>query len=291
MSTIRNIIIGAGLLLAGYATGSIDQQPGPPATPARPAAAAAWPRVERGDRDRASGPGDRNGEGGFAFGQLLLTLLGAGFAAGIYRNRKFRKSIISRLPDGADAPRPDVPRTASFTGASTARPAPRALLRNPYGPECAGLSFEEQMQIAARASLLSSRVIGVIHFAIPGPPVAGDELVGEDQAEILAQRFRRALRTSDCVRILNSREIVIFVSLLSRREILIGISGRLQAVARDSGLFGEDVELPEPGLAMYPIDGYSSDELILAASRRTRLPAGREPVLLDAVWATGGART
>lgn len=146
--------------------------------------------------------------------------------------------------------------------------APRHLFQNPYGREASHFSFEDQVKFAIEASMRAGRVIGVIHFhlapQIGAHPAAADG-ASQPPLEAVAQAFRACLRRTDHVRILNGREIAVFISLLAGQKDLQSIASRLHRAALPFGTFAAQT----PGTAIYPLHGYDAGELIATARRQS----------------------
>jgi hypothetical protein len=85
----------------------------------------------------------------------------------------------------------------------------------------------------------------------------------------LAAELRRWLRAADHVEVINHNQIVCCICPLETRQDLESVAKRMSAIVRRMGLAGNGaLETPAPaGLAMYPVDGYSGQELIDNARR------------------------
>ena len=202
-----------------------------------------------------------------ALAALVIAVLGR-------RRRRPGLTHLAVLSASSAAPlSPSLERTAAFRDNCEKRIIPRHLLRNPYGPETQHLSFEDRVQIAIEASLRESRVIGAICFRVDCFRQIGNaepQVPGQGNLEVLAAFFRKQLRLTDCVLITGPDEIMVFISLLDILDHLRSIAGRLAAAAIDGKhLLDWQVSLAT-GTAMYPIDGYTSSEMIW--SSRNRLP-------------------
>ncbi|MGE3245824.1 MAG: hypothetical protein AB7F96_11435 [Beijerinckiaceae bacterium] len=148
---------------------------------------------------------------------------------------------------------------------------PRALMNNPYSAEFRDLTLSKRVEIAAESSARASRRIGAIVLPLPVPHQPGSHLHDPQFADRFALQLRRFLRTSDYAGPAGDRRIVVFVSLLKNADDLYAIAERLQRIA--SGCFEECANV-KPGVALYPLDGYTAEELFDTASRRALAPAG-----------------
>lgn len=203
---------------------------------------------------------------------FFLTMMAALAIAWSVRKKQTVDIFALAAANGTVVVNPRVDRTAAIMSGASSRPSaaavPRHLLKNPYGTGFHHLTFDEQVKIAIEASLRSARVIGVIHFTFPttskGELVRSDENPRPD-IRVVADRFRSRLRQTDCVRLLAKNEIAVFISLLSNVTDLESIATRLSYVAKESGFsLGTGLQ-DRPGLAMYPLDGYTGTDLISAA--------------------------
>ncbi len=185
--------------------------------------------------------------------------------------------LLSR-PDNDDAEeRNDA---ASASAASGWRPAPgqydlvpRTLPQNPYSASQSLPVLADEIDVAAAASVRLSRTVGLIYFEFPSLAAFEAEHGAESARGLvaaLAEDYRRALRATDNVSILNGEHILIAISLLAGRKDLETIASRLTAAARRRGMIEEDAPSLPAGLALYPLDGYSGAELIESARRRCR---------------------
>ena len=113
--------------------------------------------------------------------------------------------------------------------------------------------------------MLAGRVIGVIHFQLDQPAnhAAAGTVPAPQPIEAVAAAFRERLRSSDHVRLLNERELAVFISLLTGQDDLVKIARRLHSVA----LSFDNLAVCAPGAAIYPLHGYSAGELIDTAQQ------------------------
>ena len=273
---LRNTALAGVLVAGGYCIGALDQMPTDLSAAARRSAPARTESVEPTDSaGRAFIEAVALSPEPFVrpwhIGLLLIAAGAFGFA--IRGSARSRGRVTLGRPNPSLNLPPEVERLAAAMEVQPAISAPRTLLQNPWGQEADGLSFDERVRLAAQGSVIAGRVIGVIHFHL-----GGGEAAVADPAAPIADRFRAALRATDHVRVLDRFEIIVFISLLPSLDALRSIAGRLKAIAEGFG------RVCEPGLAMYPIDGYSSGELIEAAAMRTR------PGLIDPVKVVALAR-
>jgi endo-1,4-beta-D-glucanase Y/GGDEF domain-containing protein len=150
---------------------------------------------------------------------------------------------------------------------------PRTLPQNPFSDSNSLPALARELEAAAEASVRLSRTIGLIYFEFPAiAAVEADHgaQAADDLIAALAQDFRRAVRATDNVAILNGRAILVSICLLSGRKDLETIASRLTAAARRRDMLEEDGPSLPAGLAIYPLDGYSGLELIESAKRRYR---------------------
>lgn len=164
---------------------------------------------------------------------------------------------------------------------------PRALLNNPYSSEFPDLTLEQRVAIAAEASARADRRIGAIVIqlsqALEPACCSGQDQPADDVPSVIAPRphsqnvlgeleaaLRASLRQSDYVGAVNDNSLVIFISLLNTKADLISIAERLEGVAGRTiaSLGAPSHTVSEPGIAMYPIDGYAAGDLYEVARRR-----------------------
>ncbi len=169
---------------------------------------------------------------------------------------------------------------------ASARPkveVPRELLKNPFSVAYKGLGLAERVFIAAEASARAGRRMGAIvlnppanfadhasMLALQKDAIACGEthdtrVPAHAQATVLDQvvaHLRSKLRASDYVGLAEGNTIVVFVSLLKTRDDLLAIARRMQveanAALRSSGLLHgvSGGSVWQPGIAIYPLDGY-----------------------------------
>jgi endoglucanase len=152
------------------------------------------------------------------------------------------------------------------------RIAPRTLPISPFAPSSDPGALGRQIEIAAEACVRLDSKIGLIYFE---PPAIADtrKAQGDAAANVivasLAAELRRWLRAADHVEVINQNQIVCCICPLETRQDLESVSKRMCAIVRRMGLAGNGaLEAPVPaGLAMYPVDGYSGEELIETARR------------------------
>ena len=274
MVRFRNVLFGLSLLATGAWAGSVLQSAHRAANPASgfephlPAQQSAL--VQSGDAAVAAPAGpspmfdamlDYAGVGAFC----VLVMGCVAFAVRLARRGRAPR-VAQAEQSRAAVVLVEQPSNANNAGdeATEFQKVPRELAHNPYGAEGAHLSFDERVRIAALGSVQAGRVIGAIQFKLAPMLEAGDESTKPELGPIanLAERLARNLRRSDGVRVLGPDEIVIFVSLLSRRRELEDISLRLRRVLTKEGL-GD--QILHKGIAMYPLDGYTAAEMIEAA--------------------------
>jgi endo-1,4-beta-D-glucanase Y/GGDEF domain-containing protein len=150
---------------------------------------------------------------------------------------------------------------------------PRTLPQNPFSSSGGLPVLAEEIETAAAASVRLSRTVGLIYWEFPALSAIEKEQ-GAQAADALiaslAQDFRRALRTTDNVAILNRTQILVVICLLAGRKDLETIASRLTAAARRRDMLDADAPSLPAGLAIHPLDGYSGLELIESARRRYR---------------------
>lgn len=159
---------------------------------------------------------------------------------------------------------------AAAVFSSDAKPAPRALAKNPFGPDYPGLSLGARVAIAVRESAEFGRTVGTVVLRVSSnePETAPvTTAVLEDLAGHVAAR----LRTSDYAKAAGPESIVIYVSLLNTVDDLHSIGRRMHASAAQ---FLDNAGLPEyrvspPGVAFFGIDGGSPEALYATALQRT----------------------
>jgi hypothetical protein len=150
---------------------------------------------------------------------------------------------------------------------------PRTLPENPFTSSNKLGTLAAEIEAAAAASVRLSRTIGLIYFEFPALAAFEAENGAEaaDQLIVsLAQDFRRGLRATDHVAILNRRQLLVSICLLTGRTDLETIAARLSAAGRRRDLIDEQARSSPAGLAIYPLDGYGGLELIESAKRHYR---------------------
>jgi hypothetical protein len=245
----KAMTFATALLGAGFATGYLLSS-GPPAQPPTPIAATAQPSL--------APPASNTPFETWRFALILLAVLGG---AGWYVRKRIT-SASADLPEDIDTSKRLERNLAAFSTTPTAD-VPRELLTNPWTYPDASLSFDERVQLAVEGSLRASRVLGLIWF---------DAYAGADAVRVadrLRSELQGKLRGTDYVRIKAEKggtiEIAVFVPLLRNRTDLAKIAGRLMTVANILVIDNKTLRVSEPGLAVYPIDGYSTDDLIASA--------------------------
>jgi endoglucanase len=147
---------------------------------------------------------------------------------------------------------------------------PRTLPENPFTSSNKLGTLAAEIEAAAAASVRLSRTVGLIYFEFPALAAfeaqSGAE-ASDNLVVLLAQDFRRGLRATDHVAILNRRQILVSICLLAGRTDLETIAARLTATARRRDLIEAHAPSSPAGLAIYPLDGYGGLELIEAAKR------------------------
>jgi hypothetical protein len=125
------------------------------------------------------------------------------------------------------------------------------------------LDLPERITTAAEASRQFGRRVCVIHFRAPGT----DSAFLRSAAEFMAKQ----LRNSDFVEVVAGYEIVICLNMI--RDLGEGqmIVGRLMSKLASSPIFAAPWKI---GAAMYPMHGYTGEDLMNAARDH-----GREPYL------------
>jgi hypothetical protein len=150
-------------------------------------------------------------------------------------------------------------------GATVPRHLPAGLFAAPEYGIC------KKIEIAAEASVELSRRVGVIYMPIPAyfEIARGNGTAAAAHAmNAIADEFRRRLRPSDQVAIVDDNVIVICVCLLSSLDDLKNVAMRLNRVVRAVGAGDVPAAVARAGVAMYPIDGYTGREMVLAAKSR-----------------------
>jgi hypothetical protein len=150
---------------------------------------------------------------------------------------------------------------------------PRTLPQNPFTASNRVDVLAREIEAAAEASVRLSRTVGLIYFEFPALAAfeAENGVAGADSLiASLAQDFRRALRETDHVAIVNGRQIIVSICLLAGRKDLETVASRLTAAARRRDLVDEGAPSLPAGIAIYPLDGYGGLDLIESARRHYR---------------------
>ena len=194
----------------------------------------------------------------------LLALLMV-FAATCYLNfGRIRLAQDYWRADEASVDGRRIARKTQLLASQNTTPAPRNLLQNPFSQVGSRFSLEEQVEFAIQASVRAGRVIGVIHFHLTPVKQVGSLGGGaqyNQSIDTVAAALREKLRMSDHVQVIGPSEILTFVTLLSELQDLNRIAKRLFRSARCFKCFNT---MP-PGVAIYPLNGYSCEELIMSA--------------------------
>lgn len=161
----------------------------------------------------------------------------------------------------------------------------RALSTNPFLASTSGPAFYRSMELAAQASVEHGRTLGVIYFKLDVVSRQQKNLLIEE-VEMIAGDLRRLLRSSDYVTVVKNAGIVVCISLLKSNTDLNAIAERMRKAGFATGLLGSTFARC-PGLAMYPIDGYSGEALVdrarrdqIRSTRKFNLPRAKTRVLL-----------
>ena len=179
------------------------------------------------------------------------------------------ENIYSRRPSAAPAPEKAKPAAAvaSFSNLASQLEAARldpatGLLNKAALSPLVGKSIEQSLQKGV--------TIGLIYLEIDGFKELRQTLGASVANKLLAEagrHLKETFRRNDHVARLRDAEFAVLVSEISGRDILCRLEERIhEAIA--------EVRLPElkgraisasVGLAMYPIDGYSEEDLVAAA--------------------------
>lgn len=182
--------------------------------------------------------------------------------------------LLSRADEQAEEEQTEAQDRAPWTPAPGQYDlVPRTLPQNPFTSSNRVEVLADEIEAAAEASVRLSRTVGLIYFEFPAlaafeaenDPESADHLIAS-----LAQDFRRALRGTDHVAILDRRQILVSICLLAGRKDLETVASRLTAAARRRDLVDEGAPSLPAGLAIYPLDGYGGRELIESARRHYR---------------------
>jgi hypothetical protein len=150
---------------------------------------------------------------------------------------------------------------------------PRTLAESPFSATTDTSVLSGEIEIAVTASARLHRTVGLIYFEFPAL-----EAIERDQGRTVADviltaltdDFRRVLRGTDNVSIIDRNQILVCICLLDSRKDLETIASRLSAGARRRGLIAPDAPSLPVGLAICPLDGDSGEKLIDAARRHYR---------------------
>lgn len=156
--------------------------------------------------------------------------------------------------------------------------APRVLPQNPFGPDFEHLTLSARVRMAAEKSATVGRSIGAIVLHA-GACEAGVEPIGQPLIGDVAIHLRDKLNASDYAGTDGPAIISIYVSLINSIEDLHAVARRLHHHAThflDSSGHPEYCFSP-PGVAFYPLDGTSAEELHAIAS--TRASAAQSQVI------------
>lgn len=193
-----------------------------------------------------------------------LVLVYAAFVLARWRRRPQEDARARRVSAAVAAIRPGVEE------AEGAAIVPRTLPHSPFTDAVDAPTLEGQIEIAAEACVRLSRTIGIIYFEVPGYAQIALRDGKEKAAEIvsaLAEALRHHLRVTDHLAVLDCRRIVVCVCLLDKATDLEGIARRLAVIVQRHKLAAGEGAQIRPGLAIYPLNGYSGAELVAAAMR------------------------
>lgn len=145
---------------------------------------------------------------------------------------------------------------------------PRSLPHSPFTPSSNAAQLGQEIEIAAQACIRLSCTLGLIYFEIPSfekiERQHGAQMVDAMVAR-LAGELRQSIRATDHVAILDRKQIVVCICLLSNATDLESIAERLYSLARRHGLGIETAGSAPVGYAIYPLHGYEGRELIDSA--------------------------
>jgi transposase len=150
-------------------------------------------------------------------------------------------------------------------------PAPRVLAQNPFGPDFGHLTLSARVRMAAEKSAAAGRGIGAIVLHA-GACEAGVDPIGQPLIGDIAAHLREKLNASDYAGTAGPATVSIYVSLINNIDDLHAVARRLHHHAThflDSSGHPEYSFSP-PGVAFYPLDGVSAEELHAIASGRAR---------------------
>ena len=144
-------------------------------------------------------------------------------------------------------------------------PVPRLLADDPLNDLRSGRSLSERIGTAVDASLPASRTVGIAYFAFE--PNAASQ---SDPALLMgafADRLRRAVRPTDHVAVVDQFGIAVCLPLIAQRGDLESVGLRLNKVlaGMQPQLNASPIAGFDLGLSIYPLGGYSGEELIESA--------------------------
>ncbi len=150
--------------------------------------------------------------------------------------------------------------------------APRTLDSNPLGAD-GSTRFETRIEAAAEASKQYGRTIGLIYYNLDSyrhvartEGVAAAEAMTNAAIEALGSR----LRNSDRVERLGKGRFVVCTVLLPDKAALDSIRNRLDAslLKMKPASLGDSEFVFDVGMSIYPMGGYTGEDLIATASAR-----------------------
>jgi GGDEF domain-containing protein len=152
---------------------------------------------------------------------------------------------------------------------------PRALPNSPFTEKSDIHTLVRQIEIAARASARLSRSFGLIYFEPHGYAQFEEQHGHKNTRQAmssLVSELRSSLRSSDHAALLDDHSILICICLLASLSDLESVAQRMFSVVARLGLTVETQQ--RAGLAIYPLNGYSGDDLIRAAQENFLSAAG-----------------
>ena len=165
-----------------------------------------------------------------------------------------------------------LPATVRPSGAAEpVRPVPRTLPRDMLNDPALKLTLPERIESAIEASKIESRSLGVLSLQVAEFDALSRRLGAEPMERIVAkstEALKRQLRATDRASGSGRDEILVCLPLMADRRDLESVAARLARTVQ-SCLAAETGEAEPAGLdcgvAMYPIDGYSGEDLIASA--------------------------
>ena len=155
---------------------------------------------------------------------------------------------------------------ASALFAGSLKSVPRALQRNPFGPDYAGKSLSERLDIAAEASAHHDRTIGIVMMQVTIVET-GAEPPGQALLEDICDHLNAKLRASDHAEPAENSTLAVYLSLLNTLDDLHSIARRVHGISAhyldNSGY--PQYALSKPGVALHPLDGARAEDLQAAA--------------------------